>query len=307
MIKNTKNRDELLEALSASMDDSCTDRQELSDLFDRIQQSSPIATELKQKFESYHLVRDAMHNDLSAACTPDFSARVSAAIANEPPIVSAAAGGRSLNRGADVNYATPVATQQDIDKVASQPESEYAPVELSGYREEKSKAKKSAGNVFGAGIGGLAVAASAALIALVGFNVLDQSGLNGAPTGTEVAATATDNTNDVVTPVVINQIATNASASDAATGSTAGRALVNSLQVAPVEFVSNTTTFWVRDGKSGTAARNPANEKRLNKLLTRHFENSPTARIGGILPYARIVGYDTTPAADDSQKEQQDQ
>jgi len=32
----------------------------------------------------------------------------------------------------------------------------------------------------------------------------------------------------------------------------------------------------------------------LNKLLSRHIESSPTARMGGILPYSRIVGYDST-------------
>ncbi len=312
MTKTTRSREELLETLSAAMDDNCHDRQELSDLFDRLQQSSPAAAELKEKFESYHVIRDAMHNDLSAVCTPDFSARVSAAIANEPPIVSAAAGGRNQHRSVDaiakVPVSRPVETHSAVD--IQQPV-EQSPVELGDYRKEKSHSRKTAGSMFGAGIGGMAVAASAALIALVGFNVLDHSGSNNNPAtlastsnGVEVVATTNSDSDDAATPVVTNQIAAVGSSNETASGSTAGRTLVNSLQVAPVEFVSNPTTFWAHEQSSpaNPVTRNPANEKRLNQLLTRHLENSPTARIGGLLPYARIAGYDTEPASDDSQE-----
>ncbi len=314
MTKITKNREELLETLSAAMDDNCHDRQELSELFERMQQSSPVSAELKQKFESYHMIRDAMHSDLSAVCTPDFSARVSAAIANEPPIVSAAAGGRAQQRAVEhteYNQKDFVDLSDDSNAtntpVAEHTESprEQAPAdELAGYRAKKSRSGKSAGSMFGAGIGGMAVAASAALIALVGFNVFDHSSpgndaLNVAGTaGTaQVVAQDTGDTNEVDPTVVTNQIASVGTANESTDGSTAGRALVNSLPAAPVEFVSNSTTFWVHE-QSSPVNRNPANEKRLNQLLTRHLENSPTARMGGLLPYSRIVGYDTKPAAD---------
>lgn len=61
-------------------------------------------------------------------------------------------------------------------------------------------------------------------------------------------------------------------------------------QVLPqVEYVSNNGTYWV----TPEAKRSADAEKRLNMLLSTHIESSPTAERTGMLPYSRLVGYDT--------------
>lgn len=44
--------------------------------------------QLKQRWESYHLIRDALHKNLSHRPIPDFSQRVSAALDNEPVVLA---------------------------------------------------------------------------------------------------------------------------------------------------------------------------------------------------------------------------
>jgi len=64
-------------------------------------------------------------------------------------------------------------------------------------------------------------------------------------------------------------------------------------QVLPeVEYVSNTGTYWV----SPEAKRSANAERRLNMLLSTHIESSPTAERSGMLPYSRLVGYDSVPS-----------
>jgi len=56
-----------------------------------------------------------------------------------------------------------------------------------------------------------------------------------------------------------------------------------------VEYVSNRGTYWV----TPEAKRSADTEKRLNMLLSTHIESSPTAERTGMLPYSRLVGYDS--------------
>jgi len=59
-----------------------------------------------------------------------------------------------------------------------------------------------------------------------------------------------------------------------------------------VELVSNRGTYWVTTEEK----RNLSSEQRLNMLLSEHIERSPTAERTGLLPYSRLVGYDSVPA-----------
>lgn len=107
-----------------------------------------------------------------------------------------------------------------------------------------------------AGFGGAAIAASVALATVVGLNVW-----NGAPeSGTNTQTIAS-------TPTV------------AAPG----------LVLPEVEFVSNKGTYWA----TPEAKRSAAAEQRLNTMLSAHIERSPTAERSGMLPYSRLVGYDS--------------
>jgi len=64
---------------------------------------------------------------------------------------------------------------------------------------------------------------------------------------------------------------------------------VPGLVLPEVEYVSNKGTYWV----TPQAKRSAHAEQRLNMLLSTHIESSPTAERTGMLPYSRLVGYDT--------------
>jgi len=107
-----------------------------------------------------------------------------------------------------------------------------------------------------AGFGGAAIAASVALATVVGLNVWQ-----GAPeSGTSIQGIAS-------TPVID----------------------VPGVVLPEVEYVSNKGTFWA----TPEAKRSAATEKRLNMMLSAHIERSPTAERSGMLPYSRLVGYDS--------------
>ncbi len=111
------------------------------------------------------------------------------------------------------------------------------------------------------GAGGFALAACVALATVVGLNVWQ-----GAP-------------------------GNNASTVQSVAGTTAGQQTLG-VVLPEVEFVSNKGTYWV----TPSAQRSSAAEQRLNMLLSEHIENSPTADRQGMLPYSRLVGYDSIPA-----------
>jgi len=103
------------------------------------------------------------------------------------------------------------------------------------------------------GLTGVALAASVALATVVGLNFWQ-----GAPnTGTSDQSVATTTVPGLVMP--------------------------------EVEYVSNRGTYWV----TPEAKRSADSEKRLNMLLSTHIESSPTAERTGMLPYSRLVGYDS--------------
>jgi len=116
----------------------------------------------------------------------------------------------------------------------------------------------------GSALAGFAVAACVALATLIGLNVWQ-----GAPgTGSNVQTVAGIADNGLTTPA---------------------QATLPGVTLPEVEFVANRGTFWV----TPESKRSPAVEKRLNALLSQHIEASPTAERTGMLPYSRLVGYDS--------------
>jgi len=311
MSKNTTHSDEMLESVSALMDNDWNDESHINEVLGHIQHPAPGQTQMRKKFERYSLIRDAMHKDLGNSVPADFASRVSAAIADEPTIVTPVAASTRAKAVTNLAAQPHIDLSESAETVAS--ENAKQPVSLADHRasrvSKQTSLEKKNGvfwDRFGLGVGGFAVAASAAVVALVGFNVLDQSGGAIGPSagGSEIAAVGVQNPSNDVAPtvtVVDQQQFQNATAQavlqntdvpvNPANNSAEGRAVVNSFNNASIEYVSNSTTFWVRDDNH----RNPEMESRLNRFLSQHMENSPTARMGGILPYARIVGYDTQP------------
>jgi len=116
-----------------------------------------------------------------------------------------------------------------------------------------------------AGFGGAALAACVALATVVSLNVWQGSPDSGAGVQS-VASTPTTIPTATVPGVELPQV-----------------------EVPQLEYVSNKGTYWV----TPEAERSPETESRLNALLSAHIERSPTAERSGMLPYSRLVGYDS--------------
>ena len=296
MNKNPSNEQQL-ESLSALLDNHWYDDDEIaSDVLVNLQKQSASNQQLRQKFERYNLIRDVMHNEVSSVDLTGFSDRVSAAIANEPAIVSPAGMSRSSQGvGTSENYVESTALPQSASGVASLDKAR----EIKAEKESHNSGGFWSGRV-GAGVGGFAVAASVAMVALLGYNLFEQQNPDGFSGGNEVA------TNTVQAPGSEANLATLAQNGEAQTVlPVGGQQALDQLQNATagnanIQFVSNTSTYWVKEGDENQA-RNPALEKRLNQFLGQHIENSPTSgRLGGMVPYSRLAGYDTTSPGNDA-------
>ena len=194
---------------------------------------------LKAKWERYHLIRDVMRNE-PVEVDSALSLRISAAIADEPSYsnVTALSGGMS---SAETSVAQ---TESTVTPIGVMPKWRTSLV-------------------------GLGIAASVAMVTVVGMNQLQVGNQEGNQSA-QVAA-ATDN---VPASVV-----------------TAEEAFSQQVPGAPlpqVEFVANTGAFWV----SPDSTKRVEAEEKLNMFLSQHIENSPTTVREGMLPYSRLVGYD---------------
>lgn len=128
---------------------------------------------------------------------------------------------------------------------------------------EQTKAKP---NYLRTGLSGMALAACVAMATVLGLNFWQ-----GSPdTGANVQSVAS------VPSTLPTALPTNGT-------------VVPGVVLPEVEYVSNKGTYWV----SPEAKRSAGAEKRLNALLSAHIESSATAERTGMLPYSRLVGYDT--------------
>jgi len=132
------------------------------------------------------------------------------------------------------------------------------------------------GSRWGIGAAGFAIAASAAMATVVGIDYWRVGNVNN-PANAVVAAspsiprTANDARLEAQPAVVVGP------------GTTAPQ----------VDLVSNRGSYWV----TGENGQRSGTEKRLNQLLSDHIEHSPVGDWRGMMPYSRLVGYDTPAAA----------
>lgn len=120
---------------------------------------------------------------------------------------------------------------------------------------------QSARSRWGLGAAGLGIAASAALATVVSLDYWQTRSINSVPTSLVAEATSS--------PVQ------NLSA------------LVG--QNPQLQLVSNRGFYW----SSGLEGERASAELRLNQLLGDHIEHSPSENWTGVLPYSRVVGYDS--------------
>ena len=295
------------EHMSALIDNEWESESQLSAVLAKLEADDA----LKSKFERYHLARDVMHKDFSSSLDAGFFSRVSAAIAEEPPIVafprddksasgkvtslhgrnqSRQSGQSSTSASSSSNRSQTAGIQSDTASAAVNPESPESVSHVGSQRgaqggsddlaQRRSAKTGNAAPKWKAGIGGLAVAASVALVSLVGLNTLQQSNSEDSATGNAIVA---DNSAPASSAVVNSRDTVGAQPVIQVQG-----------QESPLDYVANTSTYWVIPNQK----RNQTTEKRLNMFLSQHIENSPTANMGGMLPYSRLVGYDAVPQQD---------
>lgn len=215
-------------------------------------------TELQNKWQRYHLIRDVVQKEYQPALPTDFCTRVSAAIENESFDESSfdPASDQTSNR----NHVQSAATVTDFAAAKERVRS-------------ASDAKASSNKGWSRNVAGFAVAASVAMVALVGVNVFQND--DGANPGLVASAGDTDTT----------------SAGGASSEILGAQPRVVVMGTgSQLEFVSNSGTYWVSAGDNKLS---PANESRLNMYLSQHMEASPTAGVQGMLPYSRLAGYDS--------------
>lgn len=268
---------------------------------------------LRHSYERYHLIRDVINKDYNAALSSDFSARVAAAVAKEPSIADLSATAEvsadSTRAGLPNNVTSLNAERAQRSKSADagqQVEQTHQQTGKAAAVGARNSSANSSSFGWKTGAGGLAVAASVAMVSLIGFNMLEQG--DSAQDDQSLVATSLV-PNDVVASggsdvqaVIDNQVSIEQVAAQQEALLPQGQSQQPALRVpgygAQIEYVSNTSTYWVNPSKE----RSSVTEKRLNMFLSKHIENSPTADMGGMLPYSRLAGYDAVRGnADDGQ------
>lgn len=180
---------------------------------------------------------------------------------NEPVAVDMALSARISQAIADepeYSNVSAIAPNMDLNARRSTVEQAQSNTSVSERTESPvESAQPSRASGWRAGLSGLALAACVALATLIGLNVWQQ----GAP----------------------------GSGNPSSDKSMQSVAAVPGVVLPEVEYVSNRGTYWV----TPEAKRSAKAEKRLNALLSTHIERSPTAERSGMLPYSRLVGYDS--------------
>ena len=233
--------------------------------------------ELRRTWARWHLVRDALRGEGVAAASDSLAGRVAAAIADEPAYSNVAPWPRRAD-AARTSVAPAVAAGPTGVAPGPVPVSASTPA-AAGRGPRISRL----------GATGFALAASAALVTVVGLNAWQ----SGAPASPGVAGGGAGDAAIARAPLP--------SPSPAPTDPVAAALRVDEAfalrptlpaTLPEVDLVANTDgagSYWVAgDG----VARRGASERRLNAFLSRHIESSPGAAQQGMLPYSRLVGYD---------------
>ena len=244
--------------------------------------------ELRRTWARWHLVRDALRGEGVAAAPDSLAGRVAAAIADEPAYSNVTPWpGRADAAGVPTHASTqaPVATSAAAGAPGGAPvPAPAAPASPGGGRGPR---------ISRLGATGFALAASAALVTVVGLNAWQ----SGAPASPGATGGAAGDAAIARAPLPGPSSAAPAPTDPVAAALRVDEAFALRPPTAPatlpeVDLVANTDgagSYWVA-GDGG--ARRGASERRLNAFLSRHIESSPGAAQQGMLPYSRLVGYD---------------
>ncbi len=282
MTESNNNAQSMAERLSALMDNSA--EQSTQDngsadahLFDQECLEQMCADEeLKGQWARYHLIRDVIQDDFKAPLSPDFASNLSELIAAEPALdCSALASMQGVSETnsnvvslADRKLAQEVNQQQEANQQQGAAEANGA--------ESSSHAKVVApASGWRRATTGFAIAASVAMVSLVGLNTMQNSDT---PIGSQTAE------NETVPAVQGGESSSVILAEQPVIVVPAGES--------QLEFVANTGTFWVNGDTANGSGMSKAGEQRLNMFLSEHIEHSPTSDVRGMIPYSRLAGYD---------------
>lgn len=232
--------------------------------------------QLRGKWERYHLIRDALNNE-PISVDKSLALRINDAIDREPAYsnitpFSGAPGSRQSPVPVEraVEAETPALTEQPTPGSESESTGRIAVVERRGV------------SLFNTGLTGFALAASVALVTVVGLNLFYD------PAEMNVGAVAENVSTQGADSVTVNTEAVAVATPRSGEGSNAFSTQGADATLPEVEFVSNSGGFWV----SKDSEQRVGDEQRLNMMLSRHLDNSPTSSREGLLPYSRLVGYE---------------
>ncbi|MFK7857846.1 MAG: sigma-E factor negative regulatory protein [Granulosicoccus sp.] len=215
---------------------------------------------LKAQWSRYHMIRDVLKNEPVRA-DHALASRICDAIRDEPSYSNITPfSGASSSSAAVLAEVAPVRAETEAEAQSS------VPVTREPVAEKITSIQKKA-SVVNTGVAGFALAASVALVTVVGLNLFEKQELVG-------VSTLASNI-DAGSPVQI----------------TPDQNAQNDTAVLPVvDFVANTGSYWV----SPESSQRVSDEQRLNMMLSQHIENSPTSVREGVLPYSRLVGYEAS-------------
>jgi len=250
---------------------------------------------LRGKWARYHMIRDAMNNEPVKADLALVS-RICSAIEQEPaytnitPFSAAGADAHSDDISVADRHVAEPASEYGNSVVAEPGKAQVATLPARAPLSDAANARVGKPSWVTTGVAGFALAASVALVTVVGVNVLDQ----GSPASgvSVVASHSASGTNTALTSGDAALPLSQTASVDSAIALPQADLVQGDSAVLPVvDFVSNTNpgTFWV----SPDSQTRVSDEERLNMMLSQHIENSPTATREGLLPYSRLVGYQT--------------
>lgn len=262
---------------------------------------------LQSKWSRYHLIRDVMKNE-PVGIDQKLAARICSAIADEPAYSNITPFNADATSDHQAGHAT--ANPQETDAVYAKASDASAslvkgsvserqqrgslvnnspdkkqdktPVKTQDKTSDKNQSRRS--SLFNTGIAGFALAASVALVTVVGLNLYNSLATEPVPTvaintlPTETSGDATDGTLTLQVSTIGDSVSN---------GSNAFSQQVDGAPLPEVELVSNSGTYWV----SPDSAQRVADDQRLNTMLSRHLENSPTNGREGLLSYSRLVSF----------------
>ena len=230
----------------------------------------------RARWMRYHLIRDALRNE-PVQVDNGLAARISAAIDDEEDYSNVT----QFNAGHEQSVQPEEFDEGQRAAVGSidQSSAVFDKVGVASGSDITQMTTRHDTSRVNTGIAGFAIAASVALVTVVGINTFKQS----APSNISSVAATSEADNVRTLAVAERGVAVPAVDANAAFIQDAN------VTLPVVEFVANTGPgYYWSSPDSSTRAQD---EKRLNMLLSEHIENSPTSSREGLLPYSRLVGY----------------